>query len=160
VRRPRPLLTRAARLAAALAAALGAGGCIDFGLEVPAPAARPREAAEVPADCVEEEVDPAEATVEVQFQTLGVDKPLVAIAPGGAIRWVNGSSQIHTATAGAPGADLPLERGGFDSGRMPGGGSAWAYRFCQVRTVLWYCRTHPAQMRDYRIVVGAAGETP
>lgn len=143
-----------------LAAGLCAGGCIDFGLEVPEPAPRPVADIDVPEDCVEEEVDPAEATVEIQFQTLGVDKPLVTVAPGGVILWVNGSSQAHTASAGAPGADLPLDRGGFESGRMSGGGSQWAYRFCQVRTVLWYCRTHPAQMRDYRIVVGAAGGSP
>lgn len=143
--------------AAVLALSLCASGCIDFGLEVPAPAPRPVADVEVPDDCVEEEVDPAEATVEIQFQTLGVDKALVTVAPGGAILWVNGSSQVHTATAGSPGADQPLDRGGFESGRMPGGGSQWAFRFCQVRTVLWYCRTHPAQMRDYRIIVGAAG---
>jgi len=155
VRRPESLLS-----VAVLTAALGAAGCIDFGLEVPAPAPRPVADVDVPDDCVEEAVDPAEATVEIQFQTLGVDKPLVTVAPGGAILWVNGSSQAHTASAGAPGADLPLDRGGFESGRMAGGGSQWAFRFCQVRTVLWYCRTHPAQMRDYRIIVGSAGGSP
>ncbi len=155
MRRPEPLLS-----VAVLALALGAGGCIDFGLEVPLPAPRAAAPVDVPEDCVEEEADPSEATIELQFQTLGVDKPIVNAVPGSVLLWINGSSQAHTASAGAPGADIPLDRGGFESGRMAGGGSQWAYRFCQPRTVTWYCRTHPAQMFGYRIVVGSAGGSP
>lgn len=139
---------------------LVSGGCVEFGLDVPPPEPKAQPTAEVPEDCEEGPAEPDEAALEIRFLTLDVDQRAVTIAPGEVILWTNGSAVTHTASAGAPGADLPVERGGFDSGNLPGGGTQWAYRFCDPRTIVWYCRTHPAMMFGYLITIGNPGGNP
>lgn len=129
------------------------GGCVDFGWDALPPAPRDSGPPTVPEGCLEGSADPTDATVVLRFSAMDVDQHLVIVRPGGIIAWINASAQVHTATAGAPGADIPPESGGFDSGRMSPGGATWAFRFCNPRVIDWYCRTHAAQMRDYRIVV-------
>jgi len=129
------------------------GSCLDFGYNAHRPEPRDSGPPVRPDGCVEGPADFLAAEVILQFSALDVDQHLATIRSGGVIGWVNGSSQVHTATAGAPGADIPPESGGFESGRMGAGGSTWAFRFCDPRTLEWYCRTHPAQMKGYLIVV-------
>ncbi len=146
----------------AIGAVLCAGGCIDFGydieppeliLDAPADAAEPADAgSDDGGGCVEGQVEPSDAGIQIAIITLNVDQPVVAVAPGETITWTNVDSEIHTVTAGAPGAELPVEQGGFDSGEF-GTGERWAYRFCTVRTVVYFCATHPQQMNGYRIIV-------
>lgn len=141
-------------LAASLAFVLGSG-CADFGIGIDPPPPEPdagRE--EVSLDgCVEGPTEPSLEGTVIRFSTLDVDRRLVVIGVGEQVTWVNASSQTHTATAGAPGAEIPPDSGGFDSGNMAPGGSQWAYRFCDPRTLEWFCRTHPAQMQGYRVVI-------
>jgi len=145
-------LLSSTRVAALLAAVL-LSGCIDFGYVAPRPAPRDGGRPERPDGCVEGPADVLEATLVLHFLSMDVDQHLATVRAGGVIAWVNGSNQNHTATAGAPGADLPVESGGFNSGVVAAGGSSWAHRFCNPRSIEWYCQTHPAQMRGYRIVV-------
>lgn len=146
-------LERSAPLCVSLFFSLLLGGCLDFGYDAHPPEPNDSGPPVVPEGCVEGPADPLGATVVLRFSAMDVDQHLATVRAGGIIAWINGSSQIHTATAGAPGADIPPEAGGFDSGRVASGGASWAYRFCDPRTIEWYCRTHPAQMRGYLIVV-------
>lgn len=157
-------------------------GCIDFGfrlanadtfvdagVDAPAPPvdAGDGDAAEADAgapedgggdvdagpSCVEGAVPPSDIGPQIQFTTLNVDRPIVMITAGDTLTWTNTDSMRHTVTNGAPGAITPAARGGFTSGDVASG-SRWAYRFCNPRTVIWFCETHPAQMNGYRIVIG------
>lgn len=149
----RPILRSCVPLV--LLSALLCGGC-DLGIELGPPPPEPDagQGSSVPLDgCVEGPTEPSEEGAVIRFSTLDVDRRLVVIEVGEQVTWVNASSQTHTATAGSPGNELPPERGGFDSGPLAPGGSQWAYRFCTVQSFVWFCRTHPAQMQGYRIVV-------
>ena len=128
-------------------------GCFDFGYVVSPPAPRDAAPPMAPEGCVEGPADLASATVLIRFSTMDVDRHLATVSAGGVVAWINGSTQNHTATAGAPGADILPGNGGFDSGPMSANGSTWAFRFCDPRSIEWYCRTHPAQMQGYRIIV-------
>jgi len=103
--------------------------------------------------CVEEAVPPSDTGPQLQIVTLNVDRPALTIMPGDVLTWTNADTDRHTATAGAPGAILPAARGGFDSGEIAPSGR-WAYRFCNPRTVTWFCQNHAAQMNGYRITIG------
>lgn len=133
--------------------ALSLGGCVDFGYDAPRPAPQDAAPPMAPEGCVEGPADVASAAVVIRFATMDVDQHLATISAGGVIAWINASTQNHTATAGAPGADILPANGGFESGLMAAGGSTWAFRFCDPRSIEWYCRTHPAQMQGYRIIV-------
>lgn len=145
-------------------------GCIDFGHAV-APYEPPGTAADAaladavtsassdatpPLDtgpsCVEGEVPATDLGPQIRFQSFSVDRPTIEIARGDVVTWTNGDSMDHTATAGAPGLEIPPSSGGFASPLMVAG-DRWAFRFCAARELVWFCRTHPVQMRDYRIVV-------
>lgn len=102
--------------------------------------------------CVEGEAPPSDTGPGVRFITLNVDQALVKIAPGDTLTWTNSDSMRHTVVAGAPGAELPKEKGGFRSPELAPGGE-WAFRFCAPRKIVYFCGTHPAQMNNYRIVV-------
>jgi len=153
VRRPRSMLSARARAICSVAAALTAG-CTDFGY-----AARPPPIVDSggvgPAldGCVEGPSEPTVMGPQIGFLTLSVDTPNLTIGAGDVVTWTNASSQNHTASAGGPGADVPPEMGGFDSGLMAAGGSQWAWQFCIPRTVEWYCKTHPAMMNGYLITI-------
>lgn len=104
--------------------------------------------------CVEGPTAPSDTGPQLQFiPTLNVDQPMFTISAGDVVTWTNTDSMRHTATAGAPGAIVPMDRGGFISGDIATG-ARWAYRFCDPRTLVWFCETHPAQMNGYRIVIG------
>ena len=138
--------------------ALCAVGCIDFGYVAP-PAAKP-DAGEPedsgPSDegCIEGPATPSVDGPQIHFYALDVDAHLLNIRTGDVVTWTNGSPMSHTATAGTPSAPITAESGGFDSGTLAAGGSRFAWTFCTERTVEWFCRTHPAQMFGYEIVVG------
>ena len=134
--------------------------CVDFGYRVPAP--KETDASVGGADagtsdaggsCVEGPVPPTTDGPQVSLITLNVDKPVLAINVGDVVTWRNTDSMVHTVTAGAPGAIVPDNAGGFDSGELAPGGE-WAYRFCNRRTVIYFCKTHPQQMNGYRVIVG------
>jgi hypothetical protein len=67
-------------------------------------------------------------------------------------QWNNTDTMVHTVTAGVPGAPRPPAQGGFDSGDIPAGGK-WAWRFCNARNAVYFCKTHASQMSGYRVVV-------
>lgn len=134
-------------------------GCVDFGVGV--------EAADAPiageggafgagggggGGCVEGPTEPTADGPQLRFTAMSVNDADLAIAPGDVVTWTNGDSMRHAAVAGAPGAETPPERGGFDSGEL-GQGQQWAWRFCDPGTRVWFCSTHPAQMNGYRITV-------
>jgi len=129
------------------------GSCVDFGYRVP-PAHHP-DADPIDAnggDCVEGMVAPSATGPQVALITLNVDRPVLNIAPGDVVTWTNTDTMVHTVTAGAPGSPLPEEQGGFDSGDIPASGQ-WAYRFCNPRTAIYYCKTHASQMNNFRVVI-------
>ena len=163
-------------LASLLALAPCLPGCIDFGYRVAtadsfrdAGVDAPTDAGDAgeidtgpaidggdldaPPACVEGAVAPSDMGPQVHFITLNVDQPVLTINAGDVVTWTNTDSMRHTATAGAPGAIVPADRGGFVSGDIAPGGR-WAFRFCNPRTVIWFCETHAAQMNGYRIVIG------
>jgi len=144
---------RLARGLVLVGGALACAGCFDIGYDI-RPPPPPDAGRRVPPDgCVEGVADVTSATTTLQFLSMDVDHHLVRLRTGDVLAWVNGSNQVHTASAGAPRADILPAAGGFDSGRIPASGGTWAYRFCTARTIEWYCKTHPAQMRGYRIVI-------
>lgn len=146
------------------AAAMLVVGCIDFGYRLEPPETGDASSVQVDgspaggatdaAACVEGPTEPTTDGLQIRLITLNVDLAVVAIKSGDVVTWTNTDSERHTVTAGAPGAELPPEQGGFDSGDL-GSGEVWAYRFCTVRTAIYFCRTHPQQMNGYRIIVEA-----
>lgn len=132
-----------------------AGSCIDFGYRVP-PATQPdavvADAGGDGAECTEGPATPSASGPQIALVTLNVDQPVLNVAPGDVVTWTNTDTMVHTVTAGAPGAQLPPEQGGFDSGDIAPSGQ-WAYRFCTARTAIYFCKTHPNQMNNYRVVV-------
>lgn len=142
-------------LGGALAAtAVTAVACIDFGYRVPTLTdAAPADAAtDGPTACVEGAVAPSSSGPQIALITLNVDKAIVNVTPGTVVTWTNTDTMVHTVTAGVPGAPRPPAQGGFDSGDIPAGGK-WAWRFCNARNALYFCKTHASQMNGYRIVV-------
>ena len=149
------------RIAFGLAASLTLG-CVDLGYRA-APfstfdAGDPGEAGETAGEaadaggCMAGPGEPTTAGPQVRFLTGRVDLTLLAVTSGDVVTWTNTDSMRHTVTAGAPGAEQPAASGGFTSGEIAPT-TQWAYRFCNARTVIYFCATHPNQMRDYRIVV-------
>ena len=104
------------------------------------------------ANCIEGPTAPSSAGPQVRFVTLDVDRRFLQVRAGQTVTWTNADSQVHTVTAGEPNAELPPTAGGFDSGELAAG-ARWAYRFCNPRQTVYFCRTHPAQMNGYLIVV-------
>lgn len=161
--------TAHATLVLGLAAAL-LGGCVDFGYEIfdagfapdAAPVVLPpgQDAGPEPtnpdagasAECVEGPTDPTTDGPQLRYASLAVDQRVLNIAVGDVVTWTNGDTMRHSVVAGAPGAELPLDRGGFNSGELAPGGT-FAVRFCRARTVIYFCATHPSQMNNFRIVV-------
>ena len=159
----RPLL----RLLAAALFWLPMAACVDLGLEVYPDASYEfyEEVEDDPADggtdgevpdggdgCVEGPTDPTDTGHQLEYLTLAVSNPVLTIEVGDVVTWTNTDTQRHSVVAGAPGAELPPELGGFDSGEF-GTGGQWAYRFCDPRTVIYFCSTHPQPMNGYRIIV-------
>lgn len=154
------------RVSLAVTAALGLAACFDGGYDIEPPESYPDFPPGVEADagsassdggpsidCDEGPVEPMTTGRQIRFLAgLAVDKTNLTIKSGDIVTWTNLDSEKHTATAGAPGAELPLSRGGFESGRMSTG-IKWAYRFCRPRTVIWFCATHPKMMNGYRLIV-------
>lgn len=153
--RPQPVL----RLALVTVLACTGAGCIDFGYVAP-PAAKPdagepQDAGVVDNDgCVEGPATPRDDGPQIRYYALDVDQHLLNIHSGQVVTWTNASPMAHTATAGTPSAPITVDNGGFDSGNLAAGGSRFAWTFCNQRTIEWFCRTHPAQMFGYQIVVG------
>lgn len=174
---------RATRRVGVLALVVLATGCIDFGSVIERPEAfadaSAGDAGPVPAvdagpendashehdagpgddagsadggGCVEGVAEPSAEGPQVRFVTLNVDSPVLVIDSGDVVTFTNTDTERHTVTAGAPGAVLPPARGGFDSGEIDPS-RTWAYRFCDPRTILWFCSTHAEQMNGYRIIV-------
>ncbi|MCC7381706.1 MAG: hypothetical protein IT384_07730 [Deltaproteobacteria bacterium] len=154
------------RRALGVALCLLASGCFDFGVEGdlfdvpppldsgggPAPAdAGDDDGGTTPA-CVEGPTDPAVDGPQLHYLTLSVDQRTLTIDRGQVVTWTNSDSMRHSVVAGAPGAVVPPAQGGFDSGEF-GAGAQWAYRFCNPRTVVYFCSTHPSQMNGFRIIV-------
>lgn len=145
---------RSAGLIAAIAL-LSLLACVDLGYRVdpytgePVPVGGTNGAT---GDCVEGPTDPTTDGPQVRMITLDVDRRILEIAVGDVVTWTNTDTMRHTVTAGAPGALLPAARGGFDSGEF-GTGGKWAYRFCNPRTVTYFCMTHPDQMNGYKVIV-------
>ncbi len=130
--------------------------CVDFGYRVPPPPVQDATAlADVAGgDCVEGPTTPSDTGPQIAVITLNVDKAIVNVTAGDVVTWTNTDTMAHTVTAGAPGAPLPVAQGGFDSGDLAPG-ARWAYRFCTVRTAIYYCKTHANQMNNYRVIVGS-----
>ncbi|HRC55577.1 MAG TPA: hypothetical protein PKU97_06595 [Kofleriaceae bacterium] len=149
----RSLIVVSSLLAGAAAFSVAAS-CIDFGYRVPAvPDAAPADAApDGSSACVEGAVAPSTTGPQINLITLNVDKAVVNVTPGTVVTWNNTDTMVHTVTAGVPGAPRPPAQGGFDSGDIPAGGK-WAWRFCNARNAVYFCKTHASQMSGYRVVV-------
>lgn len=132
-------------------------GCFDFGYRVRVEDVAGDAAARAGGDavggaCVEGPTDPSDSGPQVSLITLNVDRPVIVIAPGDVVTWTNTDSDVHTVTAGAPGAIIPSDAGGFDSGNLAST-QRWAYRFCDLGTWVYFCQTHPQQMNGYQVVI-------
>jgi hypothetical protein len=146
------------RLLRALAA-IAAISCSDFGYRA-APVKQPDAAAQADDGggsddgCLEGPTAPRDDGPQLHFYALDVDLHVLNVRPGETVTWNNGSPMAHAVTAGTPASPIPVAQGGFDSGNLASGGGRFAWRFCKKRTITWFCRTHPAQMFGYQIVVG------
>ena len=137
-----------------------AGACLDVGYDLADPESFEEYADEEAGGgaatlegCEEGSVPPSDEGPQISFLSgNAVDREVLTIKIGDIVTFTNTDMEQHTATAGAPGAEIPEERGGFDSGRF-GTGGKWAFRFCSARTVIWFCETHPANMNNYRIII-------
>ena len=147
-------------------------GCVDFGVEVDplADAGLVAEGPDTPDtgvapptgdagsgdgggnSCTEGPTDPSADGPQLEYRSLSVDKPLLVIQKGQVVTWTNGDTMRHSVVAGVPGAETPPARGGFNSGELAPSGK-FAYRFCNARTAVYFCSTHPSQMNGYRVVV-------
>ncbi|MFN0251963.1 MAG: plastocyanin/azurin family copper-binding protein [Kofleriaceae bacterium] len=129
-------------------------GCIDFGYPVPPLVDAPSLDTAIDGDqtCTEGSVPPSTSGPQLAFATLSVSNTALTIMRGDVVTWTNTDTMPHTVTAGAPGAEVPLAQGGFDSDTISPG-AKWAYRFCTPRTVIYFCKTHASQMNGYRVVV-------
>ncbi len=103
--------------------------------------------------CEEGVAAPSSTGPQLAFiPTLAVDNEAITLRVGEVLTVTNVDTMAHTMTAGFPGAILPAESDGFDSGNVASG-TQWAYRFCTARDVEWFCTTHPLQMNGYRLTV-------
>lgn len=130
-------------------------GCLDLGYSVPPGDAGSLDGAVEPygdGGCVEGPVDPETAGVEVRIGALSVDQPLLAVPAGGVVVWLNTDVMVHRMVAGAPGAEVPLSSGGFESPNLAGN-RRYAHRFCRPRSLVYHCSTHPALMSGYRLTI-------
>ena len=141
-----------------VAVAVLVAGCMDMGYRAATPPpdaglSDSGDSGDATSDCVEGPVAATAGGTQVRFvPTNAVDLEVVIISAGDVITFTNTDAEMHTATAGAPGAIRTPEELGFQSGRL-GTGGQFAWQFCVPRTVVWFCETHPAQMNGYRIIV-------
>lgn len=147
------------RYASATAALLCCASCVDFG--VPPTEVADSGLAEVDdgglefADagaCVEESVDPALAENTINLVRFTVDPLEISIAAGSIVAISNNDNRNHRMLSGTPEAPIEPTQGGFNTGVLAPGES-YGHRFCEPRTLLYYCSTHPGVMNGYRIVV-------
>ena len=64
----------------------------------------------------------------------------------------NSAVRVHLMVAGAPGAEVPLSAGGFESPNLAAS-ARYAHRFCRTRSLVYHCSTHPALMSGYRLTI-------
>lgn len=148
------------RCAPATAALFVCAGCVDFGVppaEVPdAGAAEMTDAALDPSDagaaCIEESVDPALAENTIDLVRFSVDPLELTIAAGTVVAFSNSDTRNHRMLSGTPEAPIEPAQGGFNTGVLAPG-ERYGHRFCEPRTLLYYCSTHPGVMNGYRIVI-------
>lgn len=128
--------------------------CFDFGYDVERvePGAGPGAGGGAGGDCTEGPADPSADGPQLAFTSLNVDQPSITIQAGDVLTFTNNDSMPHNVVAGAPGAEVPAAQGGFAGPNVTPGGT-WAYRFCDPRTLSWFCAIHPAQMNGYTIVI-------
>ncbi len=145
---------------ATLLVALAVAGCVDYGVKVaPLESETPDGAGGTSGgggagtDCEEGVADPGADGPQLVFAGLAVDQRTLVIAVGDVVTWTNQDSMPHNAISGAPGAEQPAAQGGFTTSPNLAPGTQWAWRFCDPRTVLWFCGIHAAQMNGYQIVV-------
>lgn len=158
-----------AGLVAAAAGLLLGPSCLDVGYQLPGPdagritrhdggtltpttAIDGGEVLDAGAECVQGVVDPMEDGHVIRVLALNVDRRTITVARGDVITWINEDTMRHGMVAGAPGAPLPIARGGFDTGEF-GFGEKRSIRVCNPGTLVYFCSTHPAQMTGYRIIV-------
>ncbi len=149
------------RIGPVVAASAVATACIDFGYGFDPDLGHPGHGADAGATatadgglegCVEGPVSPSDTGVQIAIITLNVDKRSVTLAAGDSVTWTNADTMRHDVVAGAPGAELPASKGGFASGELAPG-AKWAYRFCNPRSLFYFCAAHPQQMNGYRLLV-------
>lgn len=126
--------------------------CMDRGVEPPPIPDAPDFGDFDLGDCLEGPIAPTTSGHQVTYAAMSIDQPFLIIRIGDTVTWTNSDSVAHTVTAGEPEAELPVQEGGFESGNLRSG-DRWAFRFCSPRQIVYFCRTHPAQMRGYRIIV-------
>jgi plastocyanin len=94
----------------------------------------------------------APVSVTVTMENIAFNAPGggddVVIMLGDTVRWVNNDAVQHTATS----TDTPAGGNAFDSGFLS---QAQDFEFVPNTRGAWtyFCRVHPAQMRDARITV-------
>lgn len=126
-----------------------ASSCYDFG-----PAVTP-DGGDPGGDggTCEREVPPSDIGPQVRYiPTNSIDVADIHVQSGEVVTWTNDDMMGHSVVAGAPGAEIPPSSGGFES-RVFYAGEKWAFRFCDKRTVEYYCGTHPLFMKGYHVIV-------
>lgn len=154
---PQVTTSRSSLMAVTLVAVAALLGCTDYGYDAPpytepVPDGSDDDAGDGDGDCVEGVVSPRATGPQVRYAGFTAIPASLTIGAGDVVTWTNEDAVVHTVTAGTPDAELPPSEGGFDSGDIAGGAS-WAYRFCEARTAVYFCRPHKTMMFGYEVVV-------
>lgn len=111
------------------------------------------------AGCPRQAPPPHEGVTDVAMRSIAFDPPTVTITQGESVRWTNLEPALipHTSTSGNPGEAVAGSL--WDSGLM-NPGQSFTHQFNEVGEFVYYCATHPNQMRDAMVIVEAADEMP
>ncbi|NLX04580.1 MAG: hypothetical protein GXY33_05510 [Phycisphaerae bacterium] len=99
---------------------------------------------------------PQQGVTDVSMQNIAFQPNEVTIPQGQSVRWTNLETLPipHTVTSGNP--DDPNAGELFDS-ELLAPGESFTRQFDEPGTFVYFCRPHPVQMRDARVIVEPAG---
>jgi plastocyanin len=89
---------------------------------------------------------------EVELRTFRFRDPVIEVAAGETVRWINRDAIAHTVTSGMPDRPDTL----FD-GRLERAGEGFAHRFDRAGTYPYFCARHRFMRGHVRVVPHSNG---